>query len=311
MPLQDITALPTAPSRSDAPDVFIDRADAFVAALPGLVTEINTLGDQLELTAALINAAPAYADAGLVALTGLTAAADKVPYWTGATTSATMTFTSVARTLVGQSSQANMRTTGLGMSADGSSLTAAANYAAMKALLDLESGMDFLSPAAIAAAYQPLDTDLTAIAGLTSAADAAPYFTGSGTAALMTVTTAARTVLDDSTTAAMLTTLDAQAALTTGSNGNGYWIAIIIGATTFYYQWGRITAAANGSSTITFPQAFTTSASISVTGSGVDSGGGTGAQDNPPAVSAYSTTTATVFSADETSCTYHWQAIGY
>ena len=56
-------------------------------------------------------------------------------------------------------------------SANGQSLVSAADYAAMRALLDLEAGTDFLSPAAIAAAYQPLDADLTTIAGLTATTD--------------------------------------------------------------------------------------------------------------------------------------------
>ena len=55
-------------------------------------------------------------------------------------------------------------------SANGRSLISAADYAAIRALLDVESGTDFLSPAAIAAAYQPLDSDLTAIAALTTTA---------------------------------------------------------------------------------------------------------------------------------------------
>lgn len=49
-------------------------------------------------------------------------------------------------------------------SANAKSLLQAANYAAMRGLLDLEAGTDFLTPAAIAAAYQPLDGDLTALA---------------------------------------------------------------------------------------------------------------------------------------------------
>lgn len=55
MPLPTISALPEAPSRSDDSDLFVQKADAFVAALIGFVAEMNAAITAIPEIAAAIN----------------------------------------------------------------------------------------------------------------------------------------------------------------------------------------------------------------------------------------------------------------
>ncbi len=133
-------------------------------------------------------------DATLTALAGLTTTADKIILASGTDTFSMVDFKAVAQSIGGAADAAAVRSIlSLGDAAlknvgTGSGDVSAGNHA--------HSGV-----------YQPLDTELTALAGLVSAANKAPYFTGSGVAALMDVSAFARTILDDSDAATTLSTL--------------------------------------------------------------------------------------------------------
>jgi len=71
MAYTDITALPPAPQRSDSPDDFVAKADAHVASLTTLVTEMNAGGGEINAIAASLSSseanAVAAADAAIAA----------------------------------------------------------------------------------------------------------------------------------------------------------------------------------------------------------------------------------------------------
>lgn len=125
-------------------------------------------------------------DAELSALAGLTSAADKVPYFTGAGTAATATLSSYGRTLIDDADASAAQTT-LGISAFIKTLLDDVDAATARATLGLVIGTN----------VQAQDAELAALAGLTSAANKLPYFTGSAAAALADLTVFARTLLDD------------------------------------------------------------------------------------------------------------------
>ena len=133
-----------------------------------------TVGAGLSLSAGALTSTGQPLDATLTALAGLATGADQLPYATGADTFAQTTLTTFARTLLDDTSQAAMQTT-----------------------LGLVPGTN----------VQAQDAELQALAGLTSAADRLPYFTGLGTAALATFTAAGRTLAGAADAAAQRTAL--------------------------------------------------------------------------------------------------------
>jgi hypothetical protein len=97
-----------------------------------------------------------------------------------------------------------------------------------------------------------------------------------------------------------------------GSNANGYWKRQYCPNTghTVIEQWGRITALANGATTITFPIPFTDGSSIVCIANGVGNLVNT-AQDNTPTVfNIPNLQQAQVWSAENVDILTFWRAIG-
>lgn len=132
----------------------------------------------------------------LDALAGLTSAANKLAYFTGSGAAALTDLSSFARTLLDDANATGALTT-LGLTAVARSIAVAADAAAIRAILDLEPGTD----------VQAINANLTALAGLTFAANKILYLNGAGNLATADVTAAGRALLDDADATAQRTTL--------------------------------------------------------------------------------------------------------
>jgi len=126
-------------------------------------------------------------DADLTALSGLPTAADTLPYFTGIGAAALTPFLAYGRSLVGAANAAAAKTTLALVKADvglsNVDNTADINKPVSTAQAAADTAVYSAAIAAVAAAYQPLDSDLTAIAALSTTANGRSLLTATALSA--------------------------------------------------------------------------------------------------------------------------------
>jgi len=187
-------------------------------------------------------------DAELEALSSVTSAANKLPYFTGSGTASVTDLSAFGRTLIDDADAATARSTlnvdaaGTDNSTDVTLVTSTADYLSISGqaitlgLIDLTADVSGILPLAnggigattaadartnlglvIGTNVQAYDAELAALASVTSAANKLPYFTGSGTAAVTDLSAFGRTLIDDADAATARSTLNVDAAGTDNS----------------------------------------------------------------------------------------------
>lgn len=186
----------TSVSATERPAVFVPTYRTDTTPTYGVIS-IDTL----------LTTISAGLDPTLVAIAGLTPAADQAIYWTGTDTAALYSLTTGGRAIAGLVSGADLLPyfSGAGaanttaFTAYGRGLVAVADEATFKALVNLEIGTD----------VQAYNANLASLSLLGTAADKLAYTTAADTWAEASLTSFARTLLADADGPSALTTLGA------------------------------------------------------------------------------------------------------
>lgn len=162
------------PLNDNEPARKIDLDNAILGDYAFVRYDVSQTLTEDEKTQARANIGAEGRDSTLDALAGVASAADKLPYFTGVDAASVTDLSAFGRTLIDDASASAARTT-----------------------LGVVIGTD----------VQAQDAELSAIAGLVSAANKLPYFTGSGTASLADFSAYGRTLVDDADAATARATL--------------------------------------------------------------------------------------------------------
>ena len=175
------------------------------------------------------------------------------------------------------------------------------NNAQRQLMADIAQGIvdgDFATTSGL----QAEDATLTALAGVTTAADKLIYATGVDTFSTTDITAYGRTVLGLASAAALRSNIGAVGIDSASLTANGY-IKLTNG---FIIQWGTGTSSGNASTTINYPTAFSNFSIPLADGARSQSN----AQDNNPDTESAGLTSFTVYSAADQGLPIWWIAVG-